>query len=123
MLRETMFSCRQRTLFSNSPTIRGTSLAWAGMSSPLSSAPVISRLRGALLRKGLSPESSVRRSWEARVALSCSLGVAFSKDVAGDIRILLRHADLALYDAKAKGHNAWSIFDENMKRRRVVVDP
>lgn len=61
---------------------------------------------------------------EAEVSTSASVGMAFS-DSAPDAQSLLRHADLAMHQAKQRGRNCWSIFNEALyleaqRRSRLV---
>jgi len=51
-----------------------------------------------------------------QVDISCSIGVALS-DQAGTADEMLRHADVALYEAKAAGRNCVRLFDPEMERR------
>ena len=51
----------------------------------------------------------------SRLAVSCSVGVAFAQDQDSDSRSLLRRADIALYAAKAEGRNCWRAYDPAME--------
>ncbi len=51
-----------------------------------------------------------------QVDISCSIGIALS-DQAGSADEMLRHADVALYEAKAAGRNCVRLFDPEMERR------
>ncbi|MHB1543269.1 MAG: bifunctional diguanylate cyclase/phosphodiesterase [Gammaproteobacteria bacterium] len=48
--------------------------------------------------------------------VTVSLGVTFYPQDPVGARTLLRHADLALYRAKARGRNAWALFEEHFER-------
>src|SRR6185437_2837988 len=60
---------------------------------------------------------------EAKVISSATVGVATSRD-SGDVDELLRHADLALYAAKAAGKRPWRhyqpVLTSGMLRRREI---
>jgi diguanylate cyclase (GGDEF)-like protein/PAS domain S-box-containing protein len=60
---------------------------------------------------------------EAKVVTSATVGVATSQD-SGDVDELLRHADLALYAAKAAGKRRWRhyqpVLTSGMLRRREI---
>jgi len=60
---------------------------------------------------------------EAKVISSATVGVATSRD-SGDVDELLRHADLALYAAKAAGKRRWRhyqpVLTSGMLRRREI---
>ena len=51
-----------------------------------------------------------------QVDISCSIGISVS-DQSSDSDELLRHADVALYEAKAAGRNCIRLFDPEMERR------
>jgi diguanylate cyclase (GGDEF)-like protein len=51
-----------------------------------------------------------------QVDISCSIGISMSGDTS-DADELLRHADVALYEAKAAGRNCIRMFDPEMERR------
>ncbi|MBO9576880.1 MAG: EAL domain-containing protein [Sphingobium sp.] len=51
-----------------------------------------------------------------QVDISCSIGISVS-DETSDSDELLRHADVALYEAKAAGRNCIRLFDPEMERR------
>jgi diguanylate cyclase (GGDEF)-like protein/PAS domain S-box-containing protein len=54
------------------------------------------------------------------VYTSPSIGIAFYPDDGDSVNSLLKHADMAMYAAKAKGRNRYQFFSEDMHRR--VVD-
>jgi diguanylate cyclase (GGDEF)-like protein len=54
------------------------------------------------------------------VYTSPSIGIAFYPDDGDSVSSLLKHADMAMYAAKAKGRNRYQFFSEEMHRR--VVD-
>jgi diguanylate cyclase (GGDEF)-like protein/PAS domain S-box-containing protein len=53
----------------------------------------------------------------AELHVSCSVGIAVYPDDGRDIDDLMRHADAAMYEAKAGGRNAARFFSEDMTRR------
>jgi diguanylate cyclase (GGDEF)-like protein/PAS domain S-box-containing protein len=53
----------------------------------------------------------------AELHVSCSVGMAMAPDDADDIDTLMRHADTAMYQAKAGGRNTSRFFTEEMTRR------
>lgn len=58
---------------------------------------------------------SVRREWEFgsyRFITTISLGIAFYPPYEQDEKVLLKHADIALYKAKETGRNNYQIFTE-----------
>jgi len=57
--------------------------------------------------------------------LTTSIGVAFYPNDAEDTSTLLRHADSAMYDAKAKGRNTFSFYTDEMNtiaQRRLCIE-
>ncbi len=50
------------------------------------------------------------------IFISTSIGITLFPEDGEDGEALLRHVDMALYDAKAKGRNAFSFFSEEMNR-------
>ncbi len=48
---------------------------------------------------------------------STSIGVAVIPDDGSDVQTLLKHADLAMYAAKAEGRNRFQFYSEDMNRR------
>ena len=48
---------------------------------------------------------------------SASIGIALSGSDAGDVDRLLRHADLAMYKAKAAGKGTYEVYDSKTPRR------
>ena len=52
-----------------------------------------------------------------RVSISTSIGIAISPSDGDLPDTLIKHADLALYHAKAKGGETYSFFDQEMERR------
>ncbi len=55
-----------------------------------------------------------------RIHLSTSVGIACSPDDGLDGETLLRHADTAMYAAKATGPGQWRFFSEEMTHRALV---
>ena len=53
----------------------------------------------------------------ARVRIGASLGVVVHPDDGADLDTLLRHADTAMYAAKAAGRNQWRFFEPTMHAR------
>ncbi|MGB0662463.1 MAG: putative bifunctional diguanylate cyclase/phosphodiesterase [Pontibacterium sp.] len=53
----------------------------------------------------------------AKVAISASIGIAVLNNLKPDISSLLKHADIALYDAKHRGRNCFSIFEPKMEEK------
>jgi diguanylate cyclase (GGDEF)-like protein/PAS domain S-box-containing protein len=49
--------------------------------------------------------------------VSCSIGVAVYPDDGSDIDVLMRHADTAMYEAKASGRDTVAYFTEDLNRR------
>ncbi|TSE18422.1 putative signaling protein [Tepidimonas alkaliphilus] len=61
----------------------------------------------------------------ARVRIGASLGVALYPHDATDLETLLRHADTAMYAAKAAGRNQWRFFEPSMHAqvsRRLALE-
>lgn len=59
------------------------------------------------------------------VRASASVGVALYEGGDTDVETLLRHADLAMYRAKASGRNAWAFFEPEMDHhiaQRLLVE-
>ncbi|GAB4089249.1 bifunctional diguanylate cyclase/phosphodiesterase [Hydrogenophaga soli] len=62
---------------------------------------------------------------EHEVHVSASIGVAWFEGGHADVDALLRHADMAMYQAKASGRNGWSFFEPQMDQsvaQRVKVE-
>jgi diguanylate cyclase (GGDEF)-like protein/PAS domain S-box-containing protein len=71
---------------------------------------------------------------EHKMNLSCSVGIAFCPDDGDSFETLFTHADMALYEAKAKGKNEVAIYDKsttentaelfekNKETRRTTID-
>lgn len=57
---------------------------------------------------------------DLNVAITTSIGVVLFPDHGDNIDELLANADIALYQAKAQGRNAWHLFDgDNIHRARI----
>lgn len=59
--------------------------------------------------------------------IGASIGIAFNPDHGSDLDEIIRCADIALYQAKLRGKNTWSYFEEHMNeqvqtRRRLETD-
>jgi diguanylate cyclase (GGDEF)-like protein len=74
----------------------------------------------------------ISRSFDEPIALDgrdlyvgISMGISLFPEDASDSKSLRRHADTALYRAKAAGRNCWRFFDESMAhqaRRRLEIE-
>ncbi len=53
------------------------------------------------------------------VFTTTSIGIAMFPEDGADVQTLLKHADMAMYAAKAKGRNRYRFFSEDMNRRAV----
>ena len=61
------------------------------------------------------------------IRATCSIGIAITTDSASDADELLRHADVAMYAAKAAGKNRYEVFEDSMhgeivERMRLETD-
>jgi len=54
---------------------------------------------------------------DRRVSVSASIGVATSESGSAEVDVLLRDADVAMYQAKASGRGRFALFHPNMHRR------
>ncbi len=95
----------------------------------------VSRLGGdefVVILTGMSSEHEIARLVEDRMLpllrdphqvlgdmlhVSCSIGIAMWPDDGRDIADLMRHADVAMYEAKASGRNKVHFFTEELNRR------
>lgn len=62
---------------------------------------------------------------EYQLNTSCSLGIAVFPDDGGNAQTIMKHADLAMYDAKAKGRNNYQFFSEAMNakaQQRLAIE-
>ncbi|MBC7621861.1 MAG: EAL domain-containing protein [Aeromicrobium sp.] len=62
---------------------------------------------------------------EHQLNTSCSLGIAVFPDDGGDAQTIMKHADVAMYDAKAKGRNNYQFFSQAMNAKaqeRLAVE-
>jgi diguanylate cyclase (GGDEF)-like protein len=62
------------------------------------------------------------------VVIGASVGIAIGPSDGTDVDILLKNADLALYQAKSDGRGVWRFFEPAMdvvaqKRRRFSISP
>jgi diguanylate cyclase (GGDEF)-like protein/PAS domain S-box-containing protein len=51
------------------------------------------------------------------LSISASIGISLYPDDAADVDVLLKHADLAMYQAKSRGRNNFQFFDATMDLR------
>ncbi|MBS0321047.1 MAG: EAL domain-containing protein [Proteobacteria bacterium] len=95
----------------------------------------VSRLGGdefVVILAGINAEDEVTRMLEQRIVplmrkshtvmndelhISCSIGIALYPDDGGDIDALMRHADVAMYEAKASGRDQVHFFTEDLNLR------
>lgn len=68
---------------------------------------VCGRICGAITKKYKSALSEID--------LSASIGVACFPEHGADLQTLYEHADLANYEAKARGKNSWQVYDADMR--------
>jgi diguanylate cyclase (GGDEF)-like protein len=62
-----------------------------------------------------------------QILCGTSIGIAFAPEDGNDVETLMKHVDLALYDAKGNGRNRYSIFESDMDeaaraRREIEID-
>ena len=57
-----------------------------------------------------------------KVVASASLGISLAPADGADYDTLLRRADAALYQAKARGRGQWQVFEPALERRRLARD-
>lgn len=57
------------------------------------------------------------RQGDMRVLLGASIGIAFSGADGNTPAGLIQHAEVAMYEAKARGRGEWRFFDKNMDER------
>jgi predicted signal transduction protein with EAL and GGDEF domain len=50
------------------------------------------------------------------LTISASIGISVYPDDGGDIETLMRQADMAMYEVKARGRDGWMFFTEQMNR-------
>lgn len=70
-----------------------------------------------LTERILQALSTPIRVQHQEVPCSCSVGVAFFPDDAVDYDTLLQHADIAMYQAKEAGRNAYRFFEPSMQEQ------
>ncbi|MHB8249044.1 MAG: EAL domain-containing protein [Acidithiobacillus sp.] len=73
--------------------------------------PVVARVQSALSGNLRLPDGS-------ELDMSCSLGIAFSPQDGEDAETLMRHADLALYEAKRRGKGVVQVFADALEKER-----
>ncbi len=83
-------------------------LVLIGLSTETEITSILERLRNEL--------SQPIRYRESLLPITVSVGVTLYPQDRVSARTLLRHADLALYRAKARGRNAWALFEEHFER-------
>ena len=59
------------------------------------------------------------------VAISASIGITIAPEDADEEELLLKHADLAMYEAKARGKNTYHFFSQNLNdaaKDRLLIE-
>ncbi|MBP2547320.1 diguanylate cyclase (GGDEF)-like protein [Neorhizobium galegae] len=74
----------------------------------------IEALAGRILERLALPVQAERR----KLMVTPSVGIARYPDHGADVQILMRRADLAMYEAKAAGRNQACTYDDGMRNRR-----
>lgn len=70
-----------------------------------------------IAEKIISSLAAPIQAGEHQLNTSCSLGIAVFPDDGGDAQTIMKHADVAMYDAKAKGRNNYQFFSEEMNAK------
>ncbi|MDP4527958.1 EAL domain-containing protein [Alkalimonas delamerensis] len=76
---------------------------------------VDSRQQAALIAENLQHSFSMPvKLGSQEVAISASIGITMAPEDAGEEELLLKHADLAMYEAKARGKNTFHFFSQDL---------
>lgn len=70
-----------------------------------------------IAEKMISSLAAPIQAGEHQLNTSCSLGIAVFPDDGGDAQTIMKHADVAMYDAKAKGRNNYQFFSQAMNAK------
>nr|WP_300976215.1 EAL domain-containing protein [Alkalimonas sp.] len=74
-----------------------------------------SRQQAALIAENLQHSFAMPvKLGSQEVAISASIGITMAPEDAGDEELLLKHADLAMYEAKARGKNTFHFFSQDL---------
>jgi diguanylate cyclase (GGDEF)-like protein/PAS domain S-box-containing protein len=78
-----------------------------------------------IAEKMISSLAAPIQAGEHQLNTSCSLGIAVFPDDGQDAQTVMKHADVAMYDAKAKGRNNYQFFSQAMNAKaqeRLAVE-
>jgi diguanylate cyclase (GGDEF)-like protein/PAS domain S-box-containing protein len=70
-----------------------------------------------IAEKMISSLAAPIQAGEHQLNTSCSLGIAVYPDDGDDAQTVMKHADVAMYDAKAKGRNNYQFFSQAMNAK------
>jgi diguanylate cyclase (GGDEF)-like protein len=73
-----------------------------------------------ILQRLLTEVSEVSRGFEGGFQISASIGVSFYPDHGDSPEVLIKQADLAMYEAKRMGKNRWVFFSYALCDKEVV---